>query len=104
MVISRYHPLVAQLIVRNLEEDIKAALKHRAQLHGHSLEEEVRQVLRRSVAAGMVPASGGLGSRIAARFSGGRPVGLDEPLPELHGQAAQAMAWGGPPSRTGRAK
>ena len=37
---------MAQFIVRNLEDDVKACLKRRAALHGHSMEEEVRQELR----------------------------------------------------------
>lgn len=93
---------MAQLIVRNLEEDTKAALKRQAQLHGHSLEEEVRQVLRRAVAVGQSAANGGLGSRIAARFSGPQQVGLSVPLPELRGQSAQAMSWGSAQERDTR--
>ncbi|MFN0317627.1 MAG: FitA-like ribbon-helix-helix domain-containing protein [Burkholderiales bacterium] len=74
---------VAQIVVRNFDEDIKAQLKRRAQRHGRSLEEEVRHIL--SAAARetnrVVP---GLGSRIAARFS---KVGLSDDLPELHKHA-----------------
>ena len=40
---------MAQIIVRNLENDLKEALKRRAQRHGCSMEEEVRQILRRAV-------------------------------------------------------
>jgi plasmid stability protein len=73
---------MAQVIVRNIEDDVKAALKQRATLHGWSMEEEVRQILRRAISEG-VQARPKLGSRIAARFVG---AGLVEPLPELHGQ------------------
>ena len=73
---------MAQVVVRQLEEDVKARLKRRAERHGRSMEEEVREILRnaarednRSVAR--------LGSRIAARFG---KVGLRDPLPELRGQ------------------
>jgi plasmid stability protein len=37
---------MAQFIVRQLEETVKAALKRRAERHGRSMEEEVREVLR----------------------------------------------------------
>jgi plasmid stability protein len=40
---------MAQFIVRNLEDDVKARLKRRAARHGHSMEEEVRQILRSAV-------------------------------------------------------
>ncbi|MCG5549097.1 FitA-like ribbon-helix-helix domain-containing protein [Halorhodospira halochloris] len=73
---------MAQVIVRNLEDDLKEALRQRARQHGWSTEEEIRQILRRAVnedpTAPVI-----LGSRIAARFKG---MGLDEPLPELRGE------------------
>ena len=85
---------MAQLLVRNLDDDIKAALKRRAQMQGHSLEEEVRQLLRRAVLADpQMPHPSGLGSRIAARFSGPGQVGLEAPLPELSGQAVRPLDW-----------
>lgn len=73
---------MAQFVVRNLDEDLKAALKRRALEHGCSMEEEVRRILRRALAE-QPAATGGLGSRMAARFA---DAGLDEPLPELRGQ------------------
>lgn len=42
---------MAQLIVRNLEEDVRSRLRARAQSHGRSMEEEVRDILRAAVAA-----------------------------------------------------
>lgn len=85
---------MAQVIVRNLEDDIKNALRERAREHGRSMEEEIRDILRRAVHAS--PQTGaGLGSRIAARFAG---AGLPGPLPELRGEAAVAMAIDGSPA------
>lgn len=78
---------MGQVIVRNLDEDIKAALKRRASQHGWSMEEEVRQILRRAV-NNQPRANSKLGTRIASRFA---DEGLDEPLPELHGQIARPM-------------
>lgn len=37
---------MAQLIVRNLEEEVVRRLKEQAGKHGHSAEEEHRQILR----------------------------------------------------------
>lgn len=72
---------MAQLVVRNLEDDVKARLQRRAKRHGHSLEEEVRDILRNVAKAEDRP-TGGLGSDIARRFEG---HGLDEDIPELRG-------------------
>ena len=51
------------------------------------MEEEVRVILRDAVKQERAPAGGGLGSRIAARFTG---LGLKAPLPELEGEPARA--------------
>ena len=39
---------MAQVIVRNLDEDVVSSLKLKAELHGHSLEQELREILKRS--------------------------------------------------------
>ena len=79
---------MAQFVVRNLDEEVKAALKRRARAHGWSMEEEVRRILRRAVNEPSAEATG-LGTRISARFA---DVELDEPLPELRGQEIEPMA------------
>jgi len=76
---------MAQLLVRNLEESVTRRLKQRARRHGRSTEDEVRHILRNSVAGEGVPV-GGLGSRIAARFSKLDP---GEAITELRGHAAR---------------
>lgn len=78
---------MAQVIVRNIDEDIKENLKQMASQHGWSMEEEVRQILRRAVSS-KAQTRTKLGSRIAARFEG---VGLNDPLPELHGEYISTM-------------
>jgi plasmid stability protein len=71
---------MAQLIVRSIDEDVKAQLKARAQAHGHSMEEEVRQILRAAMLGGAREELG-LGTRIARRFRG---IGLKRSeLPEF---------------------
>jgi len=75
---------MAQLLVRQLDDEVKEKLQSRARRHGRSTEEEVREILRNAVRSeGNIQTP--LGSRIAARF---REVGLDTEIPELRGQSA----------------
>ncbi|MBC7437506.1 MAG: toxin-antitoxin system [Bdellovibrionales bacterium] len=60
---------MAKVVVRNLDDDVKAGLKARATLHGWSMEEEVRQILHRAVSE-VGHTQPRLGSRIAERFAG----------------------------------
>jgi plasmid stability protein len=80
---------MAQLVVRNLEDDVKLRLQRRAKRHGRSTEEEVREILRDSVKTDRRPALP-LGQRLAARFAG---IGLDEEIAELRGQPAVAATF-----------
>ena len=84
---------MAQLIVRNIEGDVKARLQARARRHGRSTEEEVRDILRHAV-RDEGSAKPGLGSRIAARFA---RHGEELDLSALRGQAPRAAAlWSEP--------
>ncbi|MHB1815537.1 MAG: FitA-like ribbon-helix-helix domain-containing protein [Steroidobacteraceae bacterium] len=74
---------MAQIIVRQLEDEVKARLQRRADRHGRSMEAEVRDILRAAAKDDGRPA-GGLGSRIADRFRG---RGLESDLPEIRGQS-----------------
>ncbi len=76
---------MAQLTVRNLDDEVKAKLRRRARRHGRSMEEEVRDILRNAVKEEAGPQEG-LGTRIAALFKG---IGLDEEIPELRGYPAR---------------
>jgi antitoxin FitA len=78
---------MAQLIVRQLEEAVKSRLIRRAECHGRSMEDEVREILRNAVRDENRPAAK-LGSRIAARF---KKTGLTEDLPELRGQRPRSL-------------
>jgi plasmid stability protein len=76
---------MAQLVVRNLDDEVKAKLQRRAQRHGRSTEEEVRDILRNAVKGdGRSPVR--LGSRAAARF---KNIGLTEEIPEQRGNPAR---------------
>ncbi|MDX2153202.1 MAG: hypothetical protein SFV54_20830 [Bryobacteraceae bacterium] len=76
---------MAQLVVRNIEERVKAALQRRARRHGRSMEQEVREILR-NAAIDEEP-SRGLGTAISAMFAKG---GLLHDIPELRGQPVRA--------------
>ena len=83
MISNRSNPdTLAQLIVRQLDDDLKARLKRRAARHGLSMEEAARRILRQALEDEGTPRAG-LGSRIAARFA---RTGLDAPVPELRSQ------------------
>ena len=58
---------MASLTIRNIEDALKASLRIRAAEHGWSMEEEARQIIRKSLTRDERPV--GLGSRIASRFS-----------------------------------
>ena len=72
---------MAQFVVRNIENEVKARLRRRAARHGRSMEEEVRDILRNAVNEQEF-AVGGLGTEIASLFA---KVGLDEDVRELRG-------------------
>jgi antitoxin FitA len=74
---------MAQILVRDIEDDVKERLQRRAARHGHSMEAEIRDILRDVVKEDRLPA-GGLGTEIAGLFKG---IGLQagEEIPELHG-------------------
>jgi plasmid stability protein len=84
---------MAQLVVRNIEEDVKARLQKRAKRHGRSMEAEVRDILRDAVTKG-APKEEGFGTRFASHFKG---LGLKEPFPELRGEV-----WANPVDFSGK--
>jgi len=71
---------MAQLLVRNIENGVKARLQRRARRNGRSMEEEVRDILRAAVLEEDKKPAGGLGTEIAKIFAG---HGLDSPIQEL---------------------
>lgn len=78
---------MAQFVVRDLEEEVKVRLKRRAERHGRSMEEEIRQILR-SAARDQTRPIAKLGTRIAGRFAA---TGITSDLPELRGQVARPV-------------
>lgn len=74
---------MAQILVRDIEDDVKERLQKRAAQHGRSMEAEVRDILRDAVKADH-QSKPGLGTEIAALFKG---IGLKpgEEIEELRG-------------------
>lgn len=63
---------MAQLVVRDIENEVKAKLQRRAKRHGRSMEEEVREILRDATKT-ETSSRKGLGTEIASLF---RDIGL----------------------------
>jgi plasmid stability protein len=80
---------MAQLVVRNLEDEVKAQLRERAARHGRSMEEEVREILRDAAKADD-PQRGGLGTEIVAMFSG---QGLGFELPKRRSRPLRPLSF-----------
>lgn len=70
-----------QLIVRNVENQLKVRLQHRAKRDGRSMQEEVRETLRNALREEHA-SSIGLGTEIAALF---RDQDLEDDIPEIRG-------------------
>ena len=76
---------MAQMVVRNLDDDVKVKLQQRAKQHGRSTEEEVREILREAVRSEPQKTKP-LGKRLRALFN---DVGLEQDILEWRGQPAQ---------------
>lgn len=82
---------MAQILIRQLDEDVKQKLVRRARRHGRSTEEEVREILRNAVRDADEPPAR-LGSRISARFAA---IGLEDEISELRGHPVRPAEFDG---------
>lgn len=77
---------VASITIRNLDDALKSRLRIQAAIHGRSMEDEARDILRSSLNQGASP-PGNLADAIRARFAplGGfdMPDAPREPMREL---------------------
>jgi plasmid stability protein len=69
---------MASITIRNLDDTVKAKLRIAAATHGCSMEEEARQILRRTLMTQSSPEQ--LGTKIVQHFS--EISGIDLPIPE----------------------
>ncbi len=79
---------MAQLVVRSLEDSVKARLQRRARRNGRSMEEEVRDILRQAANEDKKQ-SRGLGSEIAALMAG---TGLHFEAQEMRGYPVKPIS------------
>ncbi len=73
---------MAQFVVRNIENGVKARLQRRARRNGRSMEEEVRDILRAAVHKEEDTPADGLGTKISKLFPKSGP---DFVIEEFHG-------------------
>jgi plasmid stability protein len=72
---------MGSITIRNLDDQLKAALRFRAARHGVSMEQEVRNILKSTLAADGNPQSGlDFAHRIHERFK--TLGGVDLPTPQ----------------------
>ena len=67
---------MASITIRNLEDELKQSLRIRAAIHGRSMEDEVREILRRAIRQQLPEPD--LGKAIRARFADLGGVDLPE--------------------------
>jgi len=84
---------MAQLLVRNLEDQLKTRLQRRAKRHGQSMEAEARDILRNALREDKAQ-SVGFGTASVALFSG-QGIGLEkgEEIREWHGFPLQPISF-----------
>lgn len=75
---------MAQILIRQLDDDLKARLRRRARRHGHNTEQEVREILVKAVRQ-RAAISHAAGSRITASLAG---IDLEGEISEPRGQLA----------------
>jgi len=81
---------MAQFVVRNLEENVKRRLRRRAKIHGRSMEEEVRVIIREAVSDKLAPQEG-VGTRLAKLFADVPP---EFKIEEIRGQKLRFAKFG----------
>ena len=75
------------MTIRDLDDDLKAALRVRAAERGRSMEAEVREILRAVLTR---PSSGpGMATRIRRRFADGEDMPIEPPQRTERARAAE---------------
>ena len=78
---------MARALIIDLEPKLMLRLKRRTKRNGHTVEDEVRDILREALKTKKRESTQvGLGTRIQNRFKG---IGLDFDIPEIRGQKAR---------------
>jgi plasmid stability protein len=78
---------MAQILIRKVDERVKARIQRRARRNGRSMEAEAREMLANASLAEETPTVG-FGSATVALFSGSG-IYLEEPIKEIRGMRMQ---------------
>ena len=81
---------MAQILIRNVDERVKARIQRRARRHGRSMEAEVREILSDALKQDDKAPTVGFGTASVALFSGSG-VYLDEPIQEWRGYPVEPI-------------
>lgn len=79
---------MAQILVRNVDDQLKTRLQRRAKRNRRSMEAEAREILRDALRAEDTGPKVGFGTATVALFSG-QGIYLDEPIKEIRGMKMQ---------------
>jgi len=83
---------MAQILVRNLDDRLKARLQRRARRNGRSMEAEAREILSDALKRDKKLPEVGFGTASVALFSG-QGVYIDEPIKEMRGSALEPISF-----------
>ncbi len=79
---------MAQLLIRKVDERVKARLQRRARRNGRSMEAEAREILGDALKHEEKTPAVGFGTATVALFSG-QGIYLGKPIPEIRGMRMQ---------------
>ena len=83
---------MAQILVRNLDDRLKARLQRRARRNGRSMEAEAREILSDALKQDKKAPEVGFGTASVALFSGSG-VTIDEPIQEWRGHPLNPISF-----------
>jgi antitoxin FitA len=84
--------MMAQLLIRKLDDRFKTRLQRRAKRNGRSMEAEAREILSDALKQDEKAPTVGFGTASVALFSGSG-VSLDEPIREWRGYPLKPIAF-----------
>ncbi len=84
---------MAQLLIRKLDDRVKARIQRRAKRNGRSMEAEVREIIHNALTREESAPAVGFGTASVALFSGSG-VYLDEPIQEWRGYPVEPIKFG----------
>jgi antitoxin FitA len=83
---------VAQILIRNLDDRVKAHIQRRAKRNGRSMEAEVREIVTDALKQEEKTPAAGFGTASVALFSGSG-IFLDKPIREWRGYPLKPISF-----------